>query len=358
MRTLASGACHDLDPSKIGISAVVPVFNEVENIGEVIVEIWNSLRDLGRSFEIIVVDDGSSDGTADEIQRCATSCPELRPIYLARNYGQSTAMQAGFDHALGDVIVTLDGDLQNDPADISRLVEMLEGAQVDLVSGWRRNRHDGFVRVTLSRAANWFISIIAGVKLHDYGCTLKAYRRDILDQINVSGELHRFIPALITEVGAVIREIEVNHRPRIRGQSKYGLDRMLRVTLDLILVVFLRKYIQRPLHIFGGIGAILALCGVTICVYLTVLKFGYGEAIGGRPLLMLGVLLIVSAVTLIVQGLIGELLVRLILSSADRPQYRIKLERKVHPPMRVGQSKAETVELSQEDKSQIRQPGN
>ena len=315
----------------VQVSAVVPVYNEVENVADLLAEIHASLTGFGRSFEIIIVDDGSSDGTQAVVQGCAARYPELRPVFLARNYGQSTAMQAGFDHARGEVVVTLDGDLQNDPADIPLLVETLEREDVDLVSGWRRDRHDDFLRVRLSRVANRLISRMTHVSLHDYGCTLKAYRRDILDQITVSGELHRFIPALMAQVGAEVREVVVNHRPRTRGQSKYSLDRTLRVALDLILMVFLRKYIQRPLHFFGGLGAVLGTVGLAICLYLVILKLGYGEDIGNRPLLTLGVSLTVSALILIVQGLLGELIVRLLHQSDSQPQYRVRLDRKNTP---------------------------
>ena len=321
-----SAAAAETPP--VQVSAVVPVYNEVENVADLLAEIHASLTGFGRSFEIIIVDDGSSDGTQAAVQDCAGRYPELRPVFLARNYGQSTAMQAGFDHARGEVVVTLDGDLQNDPADIPLLVETLEREDVDLVSGWRRDRHDDFLRVRLSRIANRLISRMTHVSLHDYGCTLKAYRRDILDQITVSGELHRFIPALMAQVGAEVREVVVNHRPRTRGQSKYSLDRTLRVALDLILMVFLRKYIQRPLHFFGGLGAVLGTVGLAICLYLVVVKLGYGEDIGNRPLLTLGVSLSVSALILIVQGLLGELIVRLLHQSDSQPQYRLRLDRK------------------------------
>lgn len=327
-RAGAADATPSTDTPPVQVSAVVPVYNEVENVADLLAEIHASLTGFGRSFEIIIVDDGSSDGTQAAVQDCAARYPELRPVFLARNYGQSTAMQAGFDHARGEVVVTLDGDLQNDPADIPLLVETLEREDVDLVSGWRRDRHDDFLRVRLSRIANRLISRMTHVSLHDYGCTLKAYRRDILDQITVSGELHRFIPALMAQVGAEVREVVVNHRPRTRGQSKYSLDRTLRVALDLILMVFLRKYIQRPLHFFGGLGAVLGTVGLAICLYLVVVKLGYGEDIGNRPLLTLGVSLSVSALILIVQGLLGELIVRLLHQSDSQPQYRLRLDRK------------------------------
>lgn len=310
------------------ISVVVPVYNEEDNVGELVSQIRGALTAVNRTFEIILIDDGSTDATRERIVAETQNAPELRYLFLARNYGQSTAMQCGLDSAQGDIIVTMDGDLQNDPADIPRLIEILETENVDLVSGWRRDRHDGRVRVFLSRVANKLISRVTGVSLHDYGCSLKAYRGDVVRQIKITGELHRFIPALMAEVGASFHEVVVNHRPRIHGSSKYGLDRTLRVGLDLLLIVFMRRYIQRPLHFFGSIGAILGVLGFAICAYLVFLKIGFDEAIGGRPLLLLGILLIVSAVTMVVQGLIGELLVRLLHQSDDRPQYRLRLGRK------------------------------
>jgi glycosyltransferase involved in cell wall biosynthesis len=315
---------HTDDRATCEISAVVPVYNEAENIEDLVKALHDTLTAFGRSFEIILVDDGSSDATVQTIMTAAEAHPELRGIFLARNYGQSTAMQAGFEHAMGDLVVTLDGDLQNDPADIPRLIQTLEEGAVDVVSGWRLKRKDGFLRVAMSRAANRLISKSTGVRLHDYGCSLKVYRREVLSQITVYGELHRFIPALLAEVGARTIEIEVNHRPRIRGKSKYNLDRSVRVLLDLMLVVFLRKYIQRPLHVFGGVGLLLAGIGGATTLYLVGLKLFTGAAIGGRPLLLFGLMLSISGLILIVQGLLGELIVRLLHEAGDRPQYRLK----------------------------------
>ncbi|MEQ9642673.1 MAG: glycosyltransferase family 2 protein [Alphaproteobacteria bacterium] len=311
----------------VEISAVVPVYNEEENVTDLVNQIRDALESMARDYEIIIVDDGSSDRTRDVLDHLATTVPGLRPVHLARNYGQSTAMQAGFDQSTGDIVVTLDGDLQNDPNDIPKLVGILEEERVDLVSGWRKDRHDGGVRVFLSRMANRLISRTTGVSLHDYGCSLKAYRGDVVRQIRVYGELHRFIPALVAEVGGEVREVVVNHRPRTRGTSKYGLDRTLRVALDLMLIVFLRKYLQRPLHIFGGLGILLGVIGAAISAYLAVVKFGLGEEIGGRPLLFFAGLLLIASVFLVVQGLLGEVLVRLLHQSHERPQYRLRLPR-------------------------------
>ena len=312
----------------IAISAVIPVYNEEENVADLVAQVHAVLKDTGRSFEVLIVDDGSSDGTRRALDEARDRYPELRPIFLARNYGQSTAMQAGFASSSGDIVVTLDGDLQNDPKDIPKLVSLLEDNDVDLVSGWRRDRHDGWLRVQLSRVANRLISRATGVSLHDYGCSLKAYRGDVVRQIRVSGELHRFIPALVAEVGGEVIEVVVNHRARARGKSKYGLDRTLRVALDLMLILFLRKYIQRPLHVFGGMGLMLGVVGAAIWLYLAVVKFGFGEDIGGRPALFFGGVMVLAGVILVIQGLLGEVVVRLLHQSHDQPQYRIRLQRK------------------------------
>lgn len=310
------------------ISAVVPVYNEVGNITELIRRLDDALSGMKRRYEIIIVDDGSRDGTDRTILDLTDEIAALKPLILARNYGQSTAMQAGFEAARGDIVVSLDGDLQNDPADIPRLIETLESRDIDVVSGWRKNRKDDWLRVNLSKIANKWISRITHVELHDYGCSLKAYRRDVLEQIRVYGELHRFIPALLGEVGANIAEIEVNHHPRTRGQSKYHLDRTVRVFLDMILIVFLRKYIQRPMHIFGSLGLTLFIVGTLIWLYLSGVKFIGGEDIGGRPLLLLGAALNISGLFLIMQGLLGEITIRLLHETRSYPQYRLKLPRK------------------------------
>lgn len=315
------------DDTVINVSVVVPVYNEAENIDDLVTQVFDAFEDSKYSFEVLLIDDGSTDATRDCITNAQSVHPEIQPVFLARNYGQSTAMQAGFDVARGEIIVTMDGDLQNDPKDVPRLIRILEEEQMDLVSGWRKDRHDGWLRVFLSRVANRLISRVTGAELHDYGCSLKVYRGAVVRQIRIYGELHRFIPALMAEVGADIREEVVNHRARVKGASKYGFDRTIRVALDLLLIVFMRKYIQRPLHFFGGIGMLLGLFGSVICLYLAIEKLAFDMDIGGRPLLILGVSLMISSVILVVEGLIGELLVRILHQSADRPQYRLKLNR-------------------------------
>lgn len=307
------------------VSVVVPLYCEEASIDELCQRLLVALPSIGRPYEILFVDDGSVDGTAQRIADWSTRSGEIRGIYLARNYGQSTALQAGFDHARGKIVVTMDGDLQNDPADVGRLVKTIEDSGADLVSGWRRNRHDGSLRVALSNAANYLISKSIGVKLHDFGCTLKAYRRDALERIRVHGEMHRFLPVILAEVGAQIVEMEVTHHPRQFGRSKYGFDRILRVVLDLLLVQFLWRWLQRPIHFFGSIGLAMLAAGLAICTWLASLKIFFDESIGSRPMLLLGAMLILIGIILVTQGLIAEVLTRILFESGQR-QYRLKIK--------------------------------
>jgi glycosyltransferase involved in cell wall biosynthesis len=244
-------------------------------------------------------------------------------------------MQAGFDAARGDLIVTIDGDLQNDPADIPDMISLLEKEDVDVVCGWREYRQDPPVRKLFSRTANRLISSLTGVKLHDFGCSLKVYRRSVLERTRLYGEMHRFLPALLTEVGAQIREVAVRHRARKFGRSKYGLDRTLRVVLDLLFVLFFRKYLQRPLHIFGGIGVICFLPGSLMLIYLVVIKLALNQEIGGRPLLMLGILLTLIGLMFIGQGFLGELIIRILHANEAREHYHL-VDKKINKtPTRV-----------------------
>ena len=311
------------------ISAVVPMYNESENVETLVTRLLEELERLGRPFEVVLVDDGSSDGTAAAIARAEQNCSKIKGVYLARNYGQSTATQAGFDHVTGGIVVTLDADLQNDPADISRLVRILEKENVDVVCGWRKVRQDGPVRTLLSRVANRLISRLTHVRLHDSGCSLRVYHRDVLERSRLYGEMHRFLPALLAEVGAIVREVEVAHHPRIHGRTKYRLDRTVRVLLDLMLVMFFRKYLQRPLHVFGGTGLLCFIPGFLILSYLTLLKVFTDANIGARPLLTLGVLLVLVGTIFIGQGVLGELLSRTLYESGARVQYHLKPRRKL-----------------------------
>jgi len=306
----------------LDVSIVIPMFNEVENLRELVDRVGAALAPTRWRFELILVDDGSHDGSAALLRKLAEDNHWLHPVVLARNYGQSIALQAGFDRAQGRYVVTLDADLQNDPADIPALVERLErDPGIDVISGWRQNRQDKALSRRLpSVLANRLISRATGVHLHDYGCALKAYRREIIERLRLYGELHRFIPSLASEAGARIVEVPVRHHPRTRGTSKYGIDRTFRVVLDLVLVVFFLRYRQRPLHAFGGLGLWLLVPGGAILAYLLALKL-LGQDIGGRPLLLSGVILVLIGAQLIVAGLTGELLIRLYHEGGRQPQY-------------------------------------
>ncbi|MGH7832717.1 MAG: glycosyltransferase family 2 protein [Candidatus Binatia bacterium] len=306
------------------LSVIVPVYNEEENVEPIVEEIGAALGGMGKSFEVIVVDDGSRDDTFPILCRLHQQRPWLKIIRFKRNFGQTAAIAAGLAHARGSIVVPMDGDGQNDPEDIPGLVQKLDEGY-DLVSGWRYPRQDPFWSRRLpSEIANWVISWITGVKLHDYGCTLKAMREEIAKDLKLYGEMHRFIPALAKERGASVAEVRVNHRPRLRGRSKYGLSRTFRVLLDLVTVQFLNQYATRPLHVFGVIGLGSGLAGLLIGVYLSLQKILYGADIGGRPLLLLAVLLIVISFQFFSIGLLGEMLARTYHESQSKTIYVIR----------------------------------
>ncbi len=312
---------------KNNISVVIPILNESEAIPKLLGMLKQTLTEnFENNFEVIIVNDGSTDSTEKILNKCEAELSWLKTINLARNYGQSTALQAGFDASKGSIIITMDGDLQNDPSDIPKLVLILnENEHLDLVSGWRHNRNDAAISRKLpSKIANFLISYITGVKLHDYGCSLKAYRSDLIRKFRLYGEMHRFIPAIAAEVGAKITEIPVKHHPRKTGISKYGIDRTGRVLLDLIWIQFSRKFMHRPIHAFGGVGLIMLSSGLLIFILLFVEKFFFGQEIGGRPLMTLGLLLTLLGTQLLAVGLIGELLIRIYHEPAGRKQYQIK----------------------------------
>ena len=309
---------------KLDLSIVVPIYNEEESIPYLLDAIVASVEQTELSYEIICVDDGSSDGSTQVLQSATEKYPYLKAIILRRNYGQTPAMSAGFTEAKGNVIITLDGDLQNDPADIPMMLAKLNEGY-DLVSGWRKNRQDdALTRLLPSKIANMLIGKITGVKLHDYGCSLKAYRGELIADMNLYGELHRFLPALAYIEGAKIAEIPVNHHARRFGQSKYGLGRTFRVIMDLLTIFFMKKFLTRPMHVFGFFGIIVTFFGVLMGAYLTFLKLGLGQSIGDRPLLILCVLLILTGIQLFCFGLLGELLMRTYHESQKRPIYRIR----------------------------------
>jgi len=306
------------------LSVVVPIYNEVESLPRLVEAIASVLRPSGMVYEIVCVDDGSNDGSGDLLRQLAQSRSDLRGVLLRRNYGQTAAMAAGFNHAQGEVIVSLDGDLQNDPTDIPMLVHKLEEGY-DLVSGWRKQRQDAaLTRLLPSKIANWLIGWVTGVKLHDYGCSLKAYRSELLMDMNLYGELHRFLPALAFIEGARITEVPVRHHARQFGQSKYGLGRTVRVVMDLVTIAFMKKFLTRPMHVFGLWGMISMGLGGLLMLYLAILKLALGMAIGDRPLLMLAVVLFITGVQLFCFGLLAELLMRTYHESQGRPIYRVR----------------------------------
>jgi len=309
----------------IEISVVVPVFNEAPNLDPLVAQLLKSLRPMGRSFEIVLVDDGSSDESRSVLKDLHVRVPELRVVLFRRNFGQSAAMTAGFDHARGKIVVSMDGDLQNDPEDIAMLVARIEEGY-DLVSGWRKDRKDPFLSRKLpSVIANWIIGKSTGVRLHDYGCSLKAYRREVAKNLLLYGELHRFIPVLAHIYGARIAEVAVNHRPRQRGKSKYGIGRTYRVLLDLILMLFFQKFATRPLQFFGLSGGAMLSVGLLIESYLIiVVKLWQGQNIGGRPLLLLGALLVIAGLVLSGIGLLAELVIRTYYESSGRRIYSVR----------------------------------
>ncbi|MGB7950129.1 MAG: glycosyltransferase family 2 protein [Candidatus Binatia bacterium] len=303
------------------LSIVIPVYNEEENVEPLIREINGVVAPLQIPYEIVVVDDGSNDGTFPRLRRLHPCERSLRVVRLKRNFGQTAAIAAGLRFADGDIIVLMDGDLQNDPKDILPLLAELEKGN-DLVCGWRVERQDPFFSRRLpSMIANRLISWATQVQLHDYGCTLKVMRGDVGKSLRLYGEMHRFIPAIAYERGARVAELKVNHRPRLHGRSKYGIARTLRVMLDLLTVKFLVSYSTRPSHVFGLVGLGSGVLGFLIAMHLTVQKFVYQETIGGRPLLLLAILLIFIGFQFLTMGLLGEMLSRTYHESQDKPVF-------------------------------------
>ncbi|MFD1256714.1 glycosyltransferase family 2 protein [Mucilaginibacter terrae] len=302
------------------LSVVITVMNEKENIKPLIDEIRKALPAI--DYEVIFVDDGSEDGTQKEIVTHADE--RIKLVELRKNYGQSTAMTAGIDHTTGEYIALLDGDLQNDPKDIPSMLQKLKDEDWDVVAGNRANRQDGvFLRKIPSKIANALIRRMTGVYIKDYGCTLKIFKREIAEDLGLYGELHRFIPVLAKLQGARITQVDVTHHARIFGKSKYGINRTFKVISDLILMVFFRKYIQKPMHLFGSIGFIAVFLGVLINAYLLVLKF-MGQDIGGKPLLILGLIFLLGGVQLITLGILAEVNVRTYFESQNKKTYQVR----------------------------------
>ncbi len=312
-------------PSREGlITVIVPVFNEAGNIDELFDRLFAALNSLGRLFEIVAVDDGSKDSSFACLKKIGAAHHELKIVHFRRNYGQTAAMMAGIDHASGDIIVSLDADLQNDPADIPALIEKLEHG-FDVVSGWRLDRQDAEIRRNfVSRVANRLISRISGVPLHDYGCTLKAYRRDVIQGVRLYGEMHRFIPIYAAWMGARVTEIPVRHHPRRHGKSSYGLERVIKVLLDLIVVAFLDRYFAKPIYIFGGFGALSLILAATAGVLVLYLKLVHGISMILTPLPLFATMTFLVGVLSILMGLVAEILVRTYFESQGRAAYLIR----------------------------------
>ena len=313
----------------VDLSIVIPALNEREALPGLIEEIAQVCEDIDASWEAIVVDDGSTDGSIELVEGLAADLPALRGVRLRRNFGKSAALAAGFEFSEGRTIVTIDGDGQDDPADIPRLLDGLDDA--DLVSGWKRTRRDPLTRRVASRVFNWFTARASGVAMHDMNCGFKAYRGECARSLEVYGELHRFLPVLAAQQGWRVSEVPVNHRPRRHGKSRFGLERYVRGALDLLAVVFMGRYEYRPLHLFGGLGLSLTAAGFAISVYLTVLKLT-GEAIGNRPLLFLGILLIVVGIQLLTFGLLAQMVVSARRQSAGSSFEKSGVERAVGFP--------------------------
>ncbi len=306
------------------ISVVIPVYNETESVTPLVRELAGVLDGLGRPAEIVAVDDGSTDGSFDRLAGLALEEPRLRVVRLARNYGQTAALAAGIEQARAPVIVSMDADLQNDPADLPRLLAAL-GDDVDVVNGWRSPRRDPwFSRRLPSELANRLISLVTGTALHDYGCTLRAMRTPVARELRLYGEMHRFIPALAADLGARVVEVPVHHRPRTLGRSKYGLSRTLRVLLDLLTVKFLSGFSTRPIQLFGLFGLVCALAGLGLTGELGFERIFLGIRLGGRPIVLLAILLVVVGVQFVSLGLLGEMLVRTYHESQAKPIYRVR----------------------------------
>ncbi|MCY0966569.1 glycosyltransferase family 2 protein [Parathalassolituus penaei] len=312
---------------KPSLSIVIPMYNEIDNVGPMIARVHEALAAYNGPWELLIVDDGSTDGTPQALNReAAIRGPHVRIVELRRNFGQTAAMQAGIDEAHGELIATLDGDLQNDPADIPRMIDHLIERDLDLLTGWRKNRKDDLVmRKIPSRIANRLIGKITGVRINDYGCSLKIYRASVIKQVRLYGEMHRFIPAWVAAVvpPSRIGEIEVNHNARVAGVSKYGISRTFRVILDLLSVYFFMRYKARPGHFFGMIGLSMGSIGSLLLVYLAFVKFILDEDIGSRPLFLIAVVFVIAALQFLTTGVMSELISRTYFESSRIQQYVI-----------------------------------
>jgi len=306
------------------ISIIIPVYNEKDNLKQLLEEINNAIKNLPFKNEIIAVDDGSEDGSQLELEKLAKKYDNLKVINFRRNFGQTAALSAGFDNAIGDIIVPLDADLQNDPNDIEKLITKIDEG-FDVVSGWRKDRKDNPIkRNFLSRVANRLISFASGVKLHDYGCTLKAYKKSALEGVKLYGEMHRFIPIYANLVGAKVTEIPVNHRKRIHGSSKYGMNRIYKTLLDLIVVVFITKFLKKPIYLFGGISLILLFISFLAIFWALYLKFVTGLSLINTPLTLFSAMTFMLGIVCMLMGIMSEMIIRTYFESQDKKSYVIK----------------------------------
>ena len=305
------------------ISIIIPILNEEENITSLYESIKNSIKEINNSFEIIFVNDGSNDRSEEILSKISSLNSNIKVINFKRNFGQTAAMMAGIDYANGDIIIPMDGDLQNDPKDIAKLLEKIDEG-FDVVSGWRVNRQDNFIRVLPSKIANYLISRISGVKLHDYGCSLKAYRSEIIKDVRLYGEMHRFIPIYASWQGGKVTEIPVSHHPRIHGESKYGMGRILKVVLDLIVVKFMADYSTKPIYVFGGFGIFCIFCSFISLGIGVYYKYFDNRSLIQTPLPLLSVLLFITGIIAILMGLLAEIIMRTYHESQDKRAYLIK----------------------------------
>ena len=320
------------------VSVVIPMRNEAPSVADLHRELTATLAKLGRPYEIIAIDDGSDDETFERLAALQAVDPRLRVIRFRRNFGQTAGFSAGFAHARGRFIVTADGDLQTDPADIPAMIELAERTGADIVAGWRRNRKDAFLsRRVPSTVANWIISHATGVKLHDYGCSLKVFRAEVVKPMKLYGEMHRFLPAIASEFGVKIVECDVHHRHRRHGRSNYGISRTIRVILDLMTVKFLISYSTRPLQIFGLLGLSLGSIGAIVCLYVTYMKYFGGQWADRQWTLQLGILLVFIGVQLLTMGLLAEMLARTYHESQGKPIYVIREIRQSDPRHQEGE---------------------
>ncbi len=311
--------------SRLKLSIIVPIYNEAESLGLLYSAIAKAVSELDVDWELILVDDGSKDDSLARIRQIVSANPSTtRAVVLRRNFGQTAAIAAGIDHSRGNVIVLIDADLQNDPADIPLMIEKINEGY-DVVSGWRSDRQDSFITRTLpSRIANWLISRVTHVDLHDYGCTLKAYRREVLTGFRLYGEMHRFIPAYANSIGARITEVKVHHLPRKFGKAKYGLERTIKVVLDLFTVYFLTHFASKPIYLFGGAGLVLILLSLITLIYLAVRRIVYAISPFASPLFIIAVMIAIMGFQSILMGLIAELLARTYHESQDKPVYTVR----------------------------------